>query len=84
MEVALHPHRYAERERPMTGRIRTLEDFRQVLREGFRRNLRAKGIPEDELEANMPTEIMMPDEEESPITVQFIPRKPKNTKGEAR
>ena len=66
----------------MTGRIRTLEDFRQVLREGMRRNLRAKGIPEDELEANMPTEIMMPDEEESTVTVQFIPRKPKNTKGE--
>ena len=45
--------------------------------EGFRRNLRAKGIPEDELEANMPTEIMMPDEEESLITVQMIPRKPR-------
>ena len=68
----------------MTGRIRNLQDFREYLLEGFRRNLRAKGIPEDELEANMPTEIMMPDEEESPITVQFIPRKPKNTKGEAR
>ena len=68
----------------MTGRIRTLEDFRERLLEHFRANLRAKGIPEDELEANMPREIMMPDEEESPITVQFIPRKPKNTKGEAR
>ena len=68
----------------MTGRIRTLEDFRERLLEGFRRNLRAKGIPEDELEAHMPTELMMPDEEVSPITVQFIPRKPKNTKGEAR
>ena len=66
----------------MTGRIRTLEDFRERLLEVFRRNLGAKGIPEDELEANMPTEIMMPDEEESLITVQFIPRKPKNTKGE--
>ena len=68
----------------MTGRIRNIHDFREYLLEGFRANLRAKGIPEDELEANMPTEIMMPDEEESPITVQFIPRKPKNTKGEAR
>ncbi len=67
----------------MTGRIRTLEDFRERLLEGFRRNLRAKGIPEDELEAHI-FEIMMPDEEESPITVQFIPKKPKNTKGEAR
>ena len=67
----------------MTGRIRNLEDFRQYLREGMRRHLRAKGVPEDELEAHI-FEIMVPDEEESPITVQFIPRKPKNTKGEAR
>ncbi len=39
----------------MTGRIRTLEDFREYLLEGFRRNLRAKGIPEDELEATLYT-----------------------------
>ena len=64
----------------MTGRIRNSEDFREYLREGFRRNLRAKGIPEDELKANMPTEIMVPDEEESLITVQMIPTKPRPKK----
>ena len=64
----------------MTGRIRTLEDFRERLLEHFRANLRAKGIPEDEVEDHMPTEIMMPDEEESTFTVQFIPRKPRPKK----
>ena len=78
--IALHPHRYAERERPMTGRIRNSEDFREYLLEHFRANLRAKGISEEELEANMPTEIMMPDEEESLITVQMIPTKPRPKK----
>ena len=61
----------------MTGRIRNIHDFREYLLEGFRKELRAKGIPEDELEAHMPIEIMVPDEEESTFTVQMIPRKPR-------
>ena len=60
----------------MTGRIRNLEDFRQFLREGMRKHLRAKGIHEDELDAHI-FEIAVPDEEESTFTVQMIPRKPR-------
>ena len=60
----------------MTGRIKNSEDFRQFLREGMRKHLRAKGIPEDELDAHI-FEIAVPDEEESTFTVQMIPRKPR-------
>ena len=66
----------------MTGRIRNLEDFREYLLEGFRANLRAKGIPEDELEDNMPT-LVIADEQEwlnTPTTVQMIPTKPRPKK----
>ena len=62
----------------MTWRIRNLQDFKEYLLEGFRANLRAKGIPEDELEANMPTINLMTEEEHNePMTVQMIPTKPR-------
>ena len=56
----------------MKERIRNTQEFREYLL----KLLRAKGIPEDEVEDHMPREIMVPDEEESLITVQMIPRKP--------
>ncbi len=62
--------------------MKDIYEFLKMLKKDMRTDLRAKGIPEDELEDNMPT-VVIADEQEwlhTPTTVQMIPTKPRPRK----
>ena len=62
--------------------MKDIYEFLKMLKKDMRADLRAKGIPENELEGNMPT-LVIADEQEwinTPTTVQMIPTKPRPRK----
>jgi hypothetical protein len=61
--------------------MKDIYEFLKMLKKDMRAHLRAKGIPEDELEANLPTINLMTEEDlNEPMTVQMIPTKPRPQK----
>ena len=62
--------------------MKDIYEFLKMLKKDMRADLRVKGIPEDELEDNMPTMVIADEQEwlNTPTTVQMISTKPRPRK----